>query len=581
MHRVPFLLFTAAAALALVACESSPTRTPPAPAALVVVSGDDQLGAVAAALPQPLVVRVNDTDGQPLPGVSVTWAADPGSGAVSPATAVTDAGGIARTTWTVGTKAGTAGVTATVAGLSPATFTAQVTPGPAAALKITPDSVWLLGPGDTLRLQVQGVDAYQNNIENPVVQWESAAPGVASIDAGGLVRGIQVGSVSITARLGGVSAPAKVFVPGPFTAIATGYTHTCALTVDGHAYCWGLNSTGNLGIGGTTDSSVPVAVASGHRFKQLAAGMQVTCGIATTGVTYCWGANWQGSLGNGTTADSWVPVPVSGSLQFTQISAGPGAGSDQVCGLTAAGAAYCWGDNFSGQLGDGSEESRLMPTAVSGNHAFSAISAGDNHTCGLTAAGAAYCWGSNSSGQLGLPDAGRTCGSGGLTWNCSFIPVRVTGDVAFTAISAGGSFTCATTAAGAAYCWGDGLSGNLGNGAEANSATPVRVAGADLFSRVSAGYPGHACGITTAGAPRCWGANLTGELGTGNTALSSVPVAVAGNLQLVSISSGGQFSCGITPLRQAYCWGANDYGTLGNGTTEQSLVAVQVLFPEK
>jgi alpha-tubulin suppressor-like RCC1 family protein len=571
-------LAAVALAVALAGCDSTPTD-PPLPTSISITAGDQQSGPVAAALSQPLVVHVTDSRGDPVAGVAVTWAAEQGAGSVSPGTATTDAAGSASAMWTLGTQAGQVHVSAVVAGVGVQTFTAQVLPGPAAAVTITPDSISLPMPADSVRLVAHATDQYQNPITNPAVQWSTSAPGVATVDASGLVRRVGTGVVLITAAVGSITDQASVVFPGPFAAITAGYTHACAVLYDQRVFCWGANDTGNLGTGTTAPSSRPVAVSGGLRFRALATGMQFTCGIATTGPTYCWGANGSGSLGNGTTTDSHVPVATAGGLALTQITAGPGAGSVHACALTAAGAAYCWGDNFSGQVGDATTETRLVPVPVAGGLVFAKISAGDNHTCAVTAAGAAYCWGSNASGQLGLADAGSACGFGVDLWNCSATPIPVSGGLAFASISAGGSFTCGVTTSGATYCWGEGTSGNLGNGGNASSAVPVHLSGPESFSQVAAGYPSHACGLAVGGSARCWGTNLTGELGTGLTAASTIPVAVAGSLRFTELVTGGQFSCGLTHLLQAYCWGGNDSGSLGNGTTTQSLSPVAVIEP--
>jgi len=186
-----------------------------------------------------------------------------------------------------------------------------------------------------------------------------------------------------------------VAVPGGLTfASLTGRGRICGLTGSGVAYCWD-----------DAPSAAPVAVAGGLTFTMLTAGSGHTCGLTSAGAAYCWGNNAYGQLGHGDTLSTTAPVPVTGGLTFASLAA-----SDyHTCGLTSAGAAYCWGSNWSGELGDGEEYSgteRSAPVAVLGGVAFVSLTGGQMHTCGVTAAGAAYCWGSNGNGQLGVGPSG-------------------------------------------------------------------------------------------------------------------------------------------------------------------------------
>ncbi len=286
-------------------------------------------------------------------------------------------------------------------------------------------------------------------------------------------------------------------------------------------------------------------------FAGVSAGNAFGCGLAQSGKPFCWGQNFDGTVGDGTTMQRNRPTAVSGGLTFTGVS----AGLAHACGLTAAGAAYCWGSNGYGQLGNNSTTNSLVPVAVVTGLAFSQISAGEQHTCARTAAGVVYCWGGNGNGQLG----------DGTTTD-RLTPTAVSGSLVLASVSAGGLHTCARTAAGVAYCWGSNSFGQLGDGSGLQQVSPVAVSGGLAFSSVSAGAS-HTCAVrTTTGAADCWGWNGSGQLGSGNTTASLVPVAVAGGLSFGSISAAaGEFTCALTTGGAAYCWGLNDVGQLGSG----------------
>ena len=287
----------------------------------------------------------------------------------------------------------------------------------------------------------------------------------------------------------------------------------------------------------------------------LAVGDFHACALDPAGAAWCWGSNQNGQLGQGVNGgrDS-VPRTVSGNLIFSAIA----AGETHSCGILTNGDAYCWGSNDNGELGDGTSSPRNVPTAVAGGFKFTAIDAGLDYTCGLVqgGAGAVRCWGLGTDGQLG--DG---------TVNSRNTPTLVGGGHSFASISTGAAHTCGLEAGGTGvvFCWGTNPFGRLGDGTTTNRVLPTPVAGSVSFASVAAGST-HTCGVSTAGAGYCWGRGLSGRLGTGNLLDQTGPAAVSGGLTFQSISASAGQSCGLTTTGAAYCWGFNGSGELGDGS---------------
>ena len=341
-----------------------------------------------------------------------------------------------------------------------------------------------------------------------------------------------------------------------FYQMSAGNDHTCGVTTDNRAFCWGfvgLSGPIALGDGSSKGSLTPVAVVGGLRFRQVSAGYYSTCGVTTDYRAYCWGDNARGELGDGTTTDRLKPVPVAGGRQFRQVE----VTFQHTCGVSYPDhRAYCWGDNAEGQLGDGARTIRLTPVAVAGTLAFRQVTTGYNHTCGVTTDNRAFCWGNNRVGQIG----------DSTTVFRRVKPTRVAGTRQFRQVDAGRDYNCAVTTDDRAFCWGEGRYGQIGNGKLAFYFWPRAVAGGLFFSRVSAGAF-HTCGETTGNRAYCWGTGGHGELGDGTyTGNRLTPVAVVGGLAFAQVSAGSFQTCGRTPAFVAYCWGSNFYGELGDGT---------------
>jgi alpha-tubulin suppressor-like RCC1 family protein len=173
-----------------------------------------------------------------------------------------------------------------------------------------------------------------------------------------------------------------------------------------------LSAQGILGNGTTTNlpQQVPVAVAGGLTFTTISVGELHACGVTPDGAAYCWGFNRTGNLGDGTTTTAMTPVAVKGGLAFASISAGTAVHIDETnenpigtrtCGVTIGGVGYCWGDGLSGSLGNGASFPSWTPAALAGGLTFRSITVGNGHACGVTTSDVAYCWGDNSHGQFG------------------------------------------------------------------------------------------------------------------------------------------------------------------------------------
>jgi len=361
--------------------------------------------------------------------------------------------------------------------------------------------------------------------------------------------------------------PQLVLGGNNFTSISLGFYYSCGKTNDNEVYCWGFNDYGQLGTGFTEIIS-PKSVLGSYNFTTISSGMRSTCATTTNHSAFCWGENFVGQLGVGNITNMPSPQLITG-MEISSIS----GGFYHTCALNTTGSAFCWGYNAVGQLGIGNITQMLTPQLILGEYNFTTISAGYDFTCALNTTGSAFCWGYNGYGELGI----------GNTTSPMKTPQLVLGNINFSSISTkGGDHTCGINTTGSAFCWGYNGYGELGIGNTTSMSTPQLVLGGLNFTSISEGIES-TCGIITNGNVYCWGRNDYGELGIGNTTNMNTPQLVLGGLNFTSISLGIEYfthTCAITTNHSVYCWGYNIYGQLGLGNTTSPMLTPQLVSSE-
>jgi alpha-tubulin suppressor-like RCC1 family protein len=357
--------------------------------------------------------------------------------------------------------------------------------------------------------------------------------------------------------------------------IALGHEHGCA-GIDGVA-CWGRGGGGRIGDGTVQSRAAPVSVAPGA-WRSLAAGNAFSCGVDDGGDLYCWGTNNDGLGVDGVTS-STVPIAVGEPGAWAEVT----AGGLVACALRADdGSAWCWGNNGSGVLaafsGSGTPLTRAKePVPVSGGHSFVDISTSGSHACGIDDEGAAWCWGGNAKGGIG----NGTSDSAPVRTLVS-APPSDGGVVTWVDIGVGREFTCGVRSDDTLWCWGANSQGDLGNGQYGASAwrtLPVQIGEVIVWRSVSPNST-HACALNDEGRAYCWGDSEDGQIGIGLVNLPVLaPTATFTTLRFAALASGGQFfTCGVTTQSELACWGSYVYGRLADGYAFSHEV-VQVPFP--
>ena len=358
-----------------------------------------------------------------------------------------------------------------------------------------------------------------------------------------------------------------------FTKIAGGGSHVLALGSDKNLYAWGADGFGQLGDNSTTDTNTPKIIttpSSAAPFTSIAAGSSFSLALGSDGQVYAWGSNFFGQIGQGTatgpftTPTQVLPPTGTSGLTFTAIA----AGGNFAMALGSDHNVYAWGDNRFGQLGDGTQLNRSTPVQVQSPTSFGGspvtqIAAGSSHSLALTASGTVYAWGDNDSGQLG---DGTFTEKFNPVQVCAPVPSACSPDpVLYSAVAAGADFSVALTTTGSVETWGNNDIGQLGDGnlAACNdgdilptpgltrkcSAVPVGLAlSGVVFTSIAAGYSsGYA--LTNRGTIWAWGDDHFGQIGVGDSSQQAViapeAIPLAPGTNDAAVYAGSQSSFGL------------------------------------
>jgi alpha-tubulin suppressor-like RCC1 family protein len=347
------------------------------------------------------------------------------------------------------------------------------------------------------------------------------------------------------------------------SAVSLGQSHAAAVSAT-RLFTWGANEAGELGQGDTTERHVPTELTSELRFSALACGNDFTCALDELGAAYCFGANERGQLGQGDRTERHAPVhvalPVAARSLTTDFA--------HVCALLADARLFCWGRNQEGELGqddsvppqnDDTARDALEPVEVPGGD-FASVDAGDGHTCAIRLDGSLWCWGRNTGHQLGQGDEPQVRR-----------PLQVGTDQDWLRVDSGQQHSVALKRDHSLWVWGLNEASGTGEGYplgldSEEVATPTRLGTASGWVTIATRVF-HTCAVNRDDELWCWGRNVEGQLGTGDTQLRKEPTLVATGIADVDVS--WFTTCALLRSGGIACTGKNEQGELGDGTTDR------------
>jgi alpha-tubulin suppressor-like RCC1 family protein len=377
-------------------------------------------------------------------------------------------------------------------------------------------------------------------------------------------------------KTGNISVPITGQVlSSTFQRLNSGENHMCYRDKAGMFWCWANNQKGQLGNARFTLQAVPQPVRFRQAFTMLEGGADHSCALTRTGQVLCWGDPVMGVLGDGglMIQPTINPSTVAGLSGIVGIA----SGYDGICALDAGGQVFCWGatgrSNSRQRVRVFRTTNRPMPMSLPETAVH--LGFGVHHACAVGASGAAYCWGFNAMGALG---------DGTVTDRMR--PVRVSAlPEKLSTITPGYLQTCAIAISKRVYCWGTNNQNQLGDGLRnpaknAMRLRPGRVPG--LENIVQLRSSSHTCALNASGRVYCWGYNEHGSAGQDPAIYPNVPVPmpVVFEEPIVELASNEWGMCALSESEKVYCWGSNKAKLLGVKDPERPWLPVEIGFPE-